>query len=341
MTILAGDLGGTKTLLALCDEAGAILVSQRFASAAYPDFESLVAEFLAAHSTHPVPRRMALGVAGPVLDSGPHQLCDITNLHYRISGKSLAERFGFASVRLINDFYAVALAVAQVAQGHTLPGLTLHPINPSAQPVSRAPLAVLGAGTGLGEALVAFHGDQPVVLSTEGGHTDFAPHDEVELALWRFVAARFPDHVSQERLVCGPGIVTMYEFFCQQGLTPHSPQVSAEIRSASDPAQVISRHALQQTDPLCQQVMERFVMLYGAEAGNLALKSLSRGGVYLAGGIAAKILPLLQDGLFLLHFAKKGRFSALLRSIPVYVVDCAEIGLTGAIECARQLPAAP
>ena len=234
-----------------------------------------------------------------------------------------------------------ALAVAQVAQGHTLPGLTLHPINPSAQPVSRAPLAVLGAGTGLGEALVAFHGDQPVILSTEGGHTDFAPHDEVELALWRFVAARFPDHVSQERLVCGPGIVTMYEFFCQQGQTPHSPQVSAEIRSASDPAQVISRHALQQTDPLCQQVMERFVMLYGAEAGNLALKSLSRGGVYLAGGIAAKILPLLQDGLFLLHFAKKGRFSALLRSIPVYVVDCAEIGLTGAIECARQLPAAP
>jgi glucokinase len=100
-------------------------------------------------------------------------------------------------------------------------------------------------------------------------------------------------------------------------------------------------NALQQSDPLCQQVMERFVMLYGAEAGNLALKSLSRGGVYLAGGIAAKILPLLQDGLFLLHFAKKGRFSALLRSIPVYVVDCAEIGLTGAIECARQLPAAP
>lgn len=338
MTILAGDLGGTKTLLALCDDDGQRLVSQRFASAAYPDFESLVAAFLAAHSSYPSPRRFALGVAGPVIDVGSHQTCDITNLPYRVSGAALAQRFGFASVRLINDFYAVALAIAQVAQGTSLPGLTLTPLNPAAQPIPRAPIAVLGAGTGLGEALIAFHGDQPVILPTEGGHSDFAPHDEEELALWRFLSQRFPDHISQERVVCGPGIVTLYEFFCQQAQTPHSPQIQAEIARASDPAQVISAHAMHKSDPLCQRVMQRFVMLYGAEAGNLALKSLARGGVYLAGGIAAKILPLLTDGLFLSHFANKGRFAALLRSIPVYVVDCAEIGLFGAMACARQLP---
>lgn len=338
MTILAGDLGGTKTLLALYDDAGQLLVRQRFASSAYPDFESLVAEFLATHAAHPPPRRLALGVAGPVIDVGSHQICDITNLPYRVSGASLAQRFGFASVRLINDFYAVALAVAQVARGASLPGLTLIPLNPRAQPVPRATIAVLGAGTGLGEALVAFHGDQPVIVPTEGGHSDFAPHDDVELALWRFLSARHPDHVSQERVVCGPGIVTLYEFFGQQGQVPHSPQIQAAIAHASDPAQAIAHYAEQRADPLCQRVMERFVMLYGAEAGNLALKSLARGGVYLAGGIAAKILPLLTDGLFLSHFAKKGRFAALLQSIPVYVVDCADIGLSGAMECARQLP---
>lgn len=338
MTILAGDLGGTKTLLALCDDSGTVLHKQRFASMGYPDLESMIAEFLASHSSLPMPRRAAIGVAGPVVEMGTHQESDITNLHYRLSGQRLAERFGFSAVRLLNDFYAVAVAIAQVAQGHSFAGLVLHSLQPGAVAVQGAPIAVLGAGTGLGEALIAFHGEVPIILPTEGGHTDFAPHDETELSLWRFLARRFPDHISQERLVCGSGIVTLYEFFKEEFPDLESPQVAAEIARSADAAQVISHHALLQTDRLCERVLERFVMLYGAEAGNLALKSLARGGVYLAGGIAAKNLSLFTDGRFVSHFARKGRFSALLQSIPIHVVQCEEIGLLGAISTCVRLP---
>ncbi len=240
-------------------------------------------------------------------------------------------------MRLVNDFYAVAAAVAVLARGGSFAGLSLAGLNPAAQAEPGAPIAVLGAGTGLGEALIAFSGDVPVILPTEGGHSDFAPHDELELSLWRYLARRHPDHVSQERLVCGPGIATLYSFFRDENLVQESPSVAAELASSDDPAKVISRHALAKSDPLCEAVMARFVMLYGAEAGNLALKSLARGGVYLAGGIAAKNLPLFASGLFLSHFVAKGRFAKLLSTIPVFVVQGEDIGLYGALSVARTL----
>lgn len=336
MTLLAGDVGGTKTLLALCEDDGQVLCKQRYASQKHPNLESMVAQFLDSIGERTRPDRFALGVAGPVASFGAEQYSDITNLSYRISSTSLSARFGFSQVRLVNDFYAVAVAVAAVARGATLPGLTITPLNPSAGAVIGAPIAVLGAGTGLGEALIAFHEAEPVILPTEGGHTDFAPHDEIDLALWRRLAQRFPDHISQERLICGSGIVTLYEFFCDKYPAQVSPQVTDELTRASDRAEVISRHALMRTDELCELAMARFVILYGAEAGNLALKSLARGGVYLAGGIAAKNLALFQDGIFMDSFVNKGRFAGLLRSIPVYVIACEEIGLFGAAQLGVQ-----
>lgn len=337
MTLLAGDLGGTKTLLALFDDDGAVLHKQRFASQQHRDFASMVSAFLSTIPPAQHPQVMALGVAGPVVKADGGETCEITNLPYRIDGRDIASRFGFRSVRLLNDFYAVAAAISVIARGGRFPGLSLVPLNPSAQAEAGAPIAVLGAGTGLGEALIAFHGDEPVILPTEGGHTDFAPHDELELALWRYLCRRHPDHVSQERLVCGPGIATLYSFFRDEQLAKESPEVAEELLRSDDPARVISQHALAQTDPLCVMVMERFVMLYGAEAGNLALKSLARGGVYLAGGIAAKNLPLFVSGLFLSHFVRKGRFAGLLSSIPVSVVQGEEIGLYGALTVAQSI----
>ncbi|HNO67546.1 MAG TPA: glucokinase [Pseudomonadota bacterium] len=337
MTLLAGDLGGTKTLLALFDDAGTLLHKQRFASQQHPDLESMVTAFLAATAKDLHPQVMALGVAGPVAKHAGFETCDVTNLPYRIDGRSIAARFGFASVRLVNDFYAVAAAVSVLARGGSFPGLSLCSLHPLAHAEPGSPIAVLGAGTGLGEALIAFHGDVPVILPTEGGHTDFAPHDDLEVQLWRYLQRRHPDHVSQERLVCGPGIATLYAFFRDERIGTESPQVAAELACCDDPARVISRHALAKTDPLCEQVMDRFVMLYGAEAGNLALKSLARGGVYLAGGIAAKNLPLFTTGLFVSHFARKGRFSGLLSSIPIHVVQGEEIGLFGALTIAKSI----
>jgi glucokinase len=337
MTILAGDLGGTKTLLALCDDRGQVLRRQRFASQSHPNLESMVAEFLASLGDWERPERAAIGVAGPVVSVGTEQLCEVTNLPYRISSSSLGARFGLRQVRLVNDFYAVAVAISAVARGESFAGLSLHALNPSGVAVPGAPIAVLGAGTGLGEAVIAFHGEEAVILPTEGGHSDFAPHDELELALWRFLARRHPEHISQERLICGAGIVTLYEFFRQQNPGTESRQVAAELASAPDAAGVISRHALAHSDQLCELALTRFAQLYGEEAGNLALKSLARGGVYLAGGIAAKNLPLFVDGLFLSHFTRKGRFAELLRSIPVYIVQCEEIGLLGAAQVAVQL----
>lgn len=337
MTLLAGDLGGTKTLLALFDDEGQELKKQRFASQQYPDFDAMVSAFLATVPPEWMPQGMALGVAGPVANVEGGETCDVTNLHYRIDGRAVKSRFGFSSVRLVNDFYAVAAAVSVLARGGSFPGLTLTALQALAQAEPGAPIAVLGAGTGLGEALIAFSDGRPVILPTEGGHSDFAPHDELELALWRYLARRHPDHISQERLVCGPGIATLYSFFRDENVVKESAQVAAEIAKSDDPAKVISQHALAKTDPLCEAVMQRFVMLYGAEAGNLALKSLARGGVYLAGGIAAKNLPLFTSGLFLSHFVAKGRFAKLLSTIPVFVVQGEDIGLYGALSVAQAL----
>lgn len=337
MTYLIGDLGGTKTLLALFSEKGEVLCKQRFASRDFPDCESMVDAFLSEIPIHSFPSVALIAVAGPVAVDALGDSSDITNLPYGIRAHALVEQFGFSVVRLVNDFCAVAQAVAALAMGVSFPGITLHSLNPSAQPEKGAPLAILGAGTGLGEAIVAFEKESPVILSTEGGHADFAPQDELELSLFRSLLRKYPDHVSVERVVCGSGIVTLYDFLRDEGIVQETESVARVMAQTKDPAQVISAHALKKSDLLCELAFDRFVRLYAAEAGNLALKTLARGGVYLAGGIAAKNVPLFEEGRFLSHFVRKGRFTKLLSSFPIFITLGDDLGLFGAFQAAKSL----
>jgi glucokinase len=343
MTLLAGDLGGTKTLLALCAEDGGPLFTRRYESRAFEGLAPMVRAFLdeaevaAAVREHGPPRRAAFGVAGPITElEGGAQRAHITNLDYAIETSELTASLGLERARLVNDFYAVAAAVAAAAGGAS--SLELVPINPGARAAPRGAVAVLGAGTGMGQALITRSVEPPVILPTEGGHSDFAPRDELEADLLRFLLRRFPEHVSVERVLSGAGILLLYEFFRERGEIAERPEVRAELdRAGADAPAVISRHALGRTDALCDQALDRFVQLYGAEAGNLALKSLAKGGVYVAGGVAARILPRMTDGTFLRHFTKKGRFSELLAGIPVFVVKDSAAGLRGAARIAASL----
>lgn len=366
MTVLAGDLGGTKTLLALCDLSdlrGKPLFSQQYDSRAFACLEDMVERFLAEPQVASLPRpeSVGLGVAGPVesLAEGG-QRATITNLGYSIESRRLAARFGFAHVELANDFHALSLYAARVAaqleatvwgagwaaaaeEAKALDVAILSDPQ-TARPVRGGTLAVLGAGTGMGQALVLRQGvavrsgaaagpSEPslAIVATEGGHTDFAPRDEVEIDLLRYLSVRHPEHVSVERVLCGGGLHTLYEFFASRQPNLVQPAVAEAIVAAGTGAPaVISAQALAGTDTLCAQAVQRFVMLYGAEASNLALKSLASGGVVIGGGVARRILPKLQDGLFLEHFLRKGRFRALCQRMPIYVLLDPLAGLRGA-----------
>lgn len=362
MTLLAGDLGGTKTLLALCAADGEPLCTLQYDSRAHDSLEDMVARFLAepAVQSHPPPHAAGLGVAGPITEvarpdgTGLAQRATITNLGYQIDAERLRQRFGWQQVRLANDFYALSLYAARVVQqiesqpggGLRLTGALAEQVALIGDPTRLQPdplgnLCVLGAGTGMGQALVvrgralrpagAGISGAPVIVATEGGHTDFAPRDEVELELLRFLLSRHPEHVSVERVVCGGGLHTLYEFFAAREPQLVSPPIAREIELAGPSApSVISTHGLAGRDPLCQRALERFVMLYGAEAGNLALKSMATGGVVIGGGVARKILPRLQDGLFREHFQRKGRFRGLCERMPIYVLLDPLAGLRGA-----------
>lgn len=344
MTMLAGDLGGTKTLIGLYDDAGARLHTQRFDSRAFGSLEAMVAVFLAepAVRAHARPTRAVFGVAGTVTErpAGPGgQRADITNLSWDIDSAQVAEASGLR-VRLVNDFYAVAAAAAAAAQdlaaGRARPDVVV--LN-GGQPAGRGPLAVLGAGTGLGEAVVDQSTGAPIILPSEGGHADFAPQDEVEIDLLRFLQRRHGGHVSYERVLSGAGLVALYEFFRRSGSAedPKTDVDRALVEQPAGAAALISAHALAGDDPVCVRALHRFALIYGAEAGNLALKILARGGVFVAGGIAPKILPRLRDGTFLQGFLAKGRFSALCASFPVYILSDSEVGLSGAAAIAATL----
>lgn len=343
MLILVGDLGGTKTLLGLYEASGARLYGRRFENAGRTGLLDLVEEFLADPQAVGFgrPDRAVFGVAGPVEEVAPGwQRARVTNLAWDLDTTALAEATGIGQVRLVNDFYAVAAAVSAWAakvEAGVVPD-SLVPLAPGTCPLPGGVIAVLGAGTGLGEAVLIRSTETPLILPTEGGHADFAPRDDVEIDLLRFLQQRHGGHVSYERVLSGAGLLALYEFFRGRGGQAEAAAVRAEIEA--DPVRgpaVVSRHGLAGTDPLCTAALDRFCRIYGAEAGNLALKFLARGGVYVAGGIAPRILPRLQDGSFLDGFLDKGRFRTLCSTIPVYVVVHPEAGLYGAAVLARGL----
>lgn len=300
--ILAGDIGGTNTRLALVDgDPRAPEGFEIYPSAAHSSLEEIVSAFLA---THPAtPAAAAFAIAGPVRDGR----VQVTNLAWSVDGKSLASALGLDRVLLLNDLEANAWGLA------ALDADDFHVLN-RGRPGATGNAAVCSAGTGLGEAGLYWDGAKHHPFACEGGHTDFAPLTKQEEGLREFLAAQY-DHVSYERVCSGPGLVNIYSYLAG---------------SCSLDAPEISQRALDGTDETAVAALDMFVGIYGAESGNLALKLMATGGVYLGGGIAPRILVKLEDGSFMRTFTAKGRFAELLAGIPVRVILNDRTALMGA-----------
>ncbi|WAS05629.1 glucokinase [Gloeomargaritales cyanobacterium VI4D9] len=314
--VLVGDIGGTNTrfeLLRLADPPQVLLV-QNYQNDDYPDLGTIGREFL---SQSPVsPDLACLAVAGPVEDNS----MNLTNRGWQVTGSELAVQMGIPHVHLINDLEAVGYGIR-----------FLHPqdwvVLQEGTVVPHAPIGVVAAGTGLGECFLTWDGQKYRVWPSEGGHTDFAPRNDRELGLWKYLQSQF-GRVSAERVVSGPGLWNIYNYLAQ--VFPE--QARPEILTAKNPALITENLH----DPLCSQAVDIFIANYGSEAGNLALKLLARGGIYLTGGIAPRLVERFQQGGFMRAFLDKGRMGPLLVTIPIFLVTATRVGLLGAIEAARQ-----
>lgn len=319
MIVLAGDIGGTKTLLTLARVEGTgvePLVERRYPSGEWPEFAPLLADFLArlAGAGQPEPAAACLGVAGPVGDGK----VKVTNLPWVLDPVALARQVG-APVRLLNDFGAVAHGIAALGPED------LHTLQPG-EPRSRGVRAVIGAGTGLGHAILAPRaGGGHTVLGSELGHAEFAPADERQAELWRWLRARH-GRASWEHVVSGPGLGAIYQWLVESGARPGA--ALARAAAEGDPAAAVSAAAGQ--DPVAREALALFVRAYGAQAGNLALACIPRGGLYVAGGIAPRLIGALSGGEFTAAFRAKGPMAGLMERIPVHVVLNPKAGLLGA-----------
>ena len=315
---LSGDIGGTKTLLQLCAaEADAPLLQKSFASADYAGLSDMVGELLTEAGVRDI-ASACFALAGPV--SG--RVVKLTNLPWEIDGDALAMRFGIKRVVLINDFEAAGHGI-EVLQDTDLFNLQAGAEQPQGVRL------VVGAGTGLGVAWLSVQGGSYRVHPSEGGHMDFAPVNDTQVLLLSYLQQRH-GHVSYERIVSGPGLVSIYEFMRDTGLAAPSPQFIAAIDEEEDAAAVISRFSRHGSEAIARMTVDLFLSVYGAFVGNLALASLPRGGVYVAGGIAAKMAAQLQRGELVNAFLSKGRFGGLLAKLPVHIVLNRNVGLMGA-----------
>lgn len=321
---LAGDIGGTKTVLMLFDPQDN--TTQRaetaFPSAAYPSLESIVQEFL--HGTGATIERACFGVAGPVVNGR----AQITNLPWVMDERGLALTLGIGSVRLINDLEALAWAVPYLADGDK------HVIN-AGEAEHGGAIAVIAPGTGLGTAYMVWDGQRYRASPAEGGHVDFAPTNERELELLRFLWGRYPN-VSYEWLCSGIGLPNIYAFLKHSGYAQEPTWLAAQIAAAPDPTPVIVNAAMSNAAncTLCTMTVELFVDVLASAAGNLALNVLATGGVFLGGGIPPRILPMLATERFVKQFCNKDRTAALLGRLPINVVLNARSALFGAARAA-------
>jgi glucokinase len=313
--VLAGDLGGTKTLLALVSpgEPLEVVARGRFESARFDSLESMVETFLEERGARP--RRAVFGVAGPVID----RRAQLTNLTYAVDERSLATRLGLDRVRLLNDLEATAFALP------LLPSSAFTPIC-EGRGRTRGDFAVVSVGTGLGEALGVDLGDTFTVVAGEGGHVDFAPHDEVSVELLAHLWTELGGHVSQEAVLSGRGIAGLFRFVVASGRA----EPSVDPWSEADPNVAVTRAGLEGRCPAARLALELFATHLGAHAGDVALRSLPRGGVFLAGGIPPRLAPLLETPAFRDAFVNKGRFEDELRAIRVEIVRERDAPLLGA-----------
>jgi glucokinase len=315
---LAGDIGGTKTLLQIFKEGRVRepVLRKSYSSKAYLRLDDIVSAFLdEANVAHVTAACFAL--AGPVAG----RVVTLTNLPWTIDADQLAGRLGIERISLINDFEAVGLGVAVLGESDLL-------LLQQGVAQERGPRIVVGAGTGLGVAWLNMQDDKYVVHPSEGGHLDFAATDETQYQLLRYLQQRH-HHVSYERIVSGPGLVTIFEFLRDT----HQAIPSAELLAAvatGDGGAAISLFANEHQEEIAVKALDLFTQIYGAFVGNMALVALPRGGIFIAGGIAAKIASQMQKGRFMQTFLDKGRFKNLLSTLPVYIILNPDVGLLGA-----------
>lgn len=316
--ILAGDVGGTKVHLALYDFAdGKLKYTQdkQYPAKEYSGLEEIVKEFLGKDKV----TAACFGVPGPVRDGRLR----LTNLPWTLDSRELSAGLEIQHVFLINDLEANGYGIAELSaeQIYTLSE------GDAGQTGNRA---LVAAGTGLGEGLLAWNGRLHIPYPSEGGHTDFAPRNEVEIELLRYLQQKYNGRVSYERVVSGMGLTNIYEFLRDVHGIEEPSWLSQKISEAHDPNSVITEMALSAKSEICEKALDMFVSVYGAEAGNLALKVLSVGGLYIGGGIAPRILEKLKDGTFMKAFVDKGRLSQLLINMPVRVILDSRAALMGA-----------
>jgi glucokinase len=320
--ILAGDIGGTNARLAYFQPQNGHLrlISERvFPSREHSELGEIVSQFLDESGTRP--EVACFGIAGPVRNGR----VETSNLPWVIEQSRLAKQIHLPATWLINDLEASAWGIGALSASD------LVALNRVSGPVA-GNQAVIAPGTGLGEAGLFWDGTRHHVFACEGGHTDFAPQDDLQIELLRFLRARF-EHVSYERILSGPGLVNVYEFLRDSNRGAETPEFAANLKSG-DPAAAISGAAMDGSSALAQKALDLWISVFGAETSNLALKVMATGGLFLAGGISPKVLPKLTGPLFMRSFLDKGRLRPLVEAIPVQVVTNEKAGLLGAARCA-------
>lgn len=328
--ILAGDIGGTKTVVALFDNSSSELKVVRdavFPSKDHSSLEDILGAFL--QNQGPVDLQAGcFGVAGAVIEGK----CKTTNLPWHLDEIELARAIKAPRVKLLNDLEAAAFGMLYLRPDE------LAPLNPNAQPRKVGNVAVIAAGTGLGEAMLYWDGKHHQPLASEGGHCEFAPQSDEEIDLLRYLRARCNGHVSYERILSGPGFHNLFSFLRETGRYPESDLLKQQLAAGGDPNVIVTQLALAGQDVLCLHTFDLFCQIYGAEAGNLALKCVAVGGVFVGGGIAPKLgRALVERGYFLKGFADKGRFSNLMQSLDVSVALNPRAPLIGAAHYAARI----
>ena len=327
--IVAGDIGGTKTVLSVYEAEGdqfREVRKQIFPSGEYSNFNELVHEFLGVDKGFAA---ACFGIAGPVSGSFGKQRCVTTNLPWEIDAVELESEGWFQSVRLLNDLEAAAYGMLHLGEDE------LVELNPQAKS-QPGHSAVIAAGTGLGQAILYFDGNQHHAMPTEGGHCDFAAQNSQEDALLHYLRTKLNGHVSYERILCGDGFGTLYDFLKQSDFAEPNPAIETEMHG-QDRNEVVTKYGLTASDPLCTEAVRMFCRIYGAEAGNLALKSLPLGGLFVGGGIGPKIRTALESGDFIQSYLEKGRLSRAIDTIPVRLALNPETPLLGAVHQAIEL----
>lgn len=329
--LLAADVGGTRTTVALAASGQpwpSVLTQAVYASQEFDGLKPILEDFLGkpAVAMHRGGVRAAcFSVAGPVAVNST----TLTHLGWKIKGDALAVELGLPEVRLVNDFAAAGLGIPRLAPDELE---TLQ----AGYPVAGGARLIIGAGTGLGVALLTWQGSGYVAHPSEAGHADFAPVDELQEKLLVYLRRAF-GRVSYERVLSGPGLMRVFSFLQESGVGVPSKQLQEASKKHADTAEVIGEFAVAKLDPLAVRALDVLAAVYGAFAGNMALVTLARGGVYIAGGIAPKIAAKLKEGAFIRAFNNKGRFSDLLSTIPVHVVMNPQVGLYGALLEAQQM----